>query len=337
MGKNSDKQNCSQYHPDTPGAAKIKEGMPMDKIRAAIKFAEKERLQNLLAQELMQDVFIEPDDEERKILKNLILKMDVPQQNLLFFVYGYGHSFTEVENILAVEQAEARLRLISSYLAELLGYEGKFIAKSTLEELSIEAMKELDAQDASHAKVIEQAQSKPFTAKRKYFQIFSSKVTSGLVACLILAILLIGANVLADGKIFAFITEKFETYTSFIFQSEAPVERLPDVSLELGYVPDGFTLVKTEELLDVQINEYRNSEDDKLVFVISKGSADFLLDTEDTQVEEIDRHNEKIYLWERRGLMYLVSSKEGLAYQIYGNVSREEILNMHEQIKIIHD
>lgn len=57
----------------------------MDKIRAAIKLAEKERLQNLLAQELMQDVFIEPDDEERKILKDLILKMDVPQQNLLFF------------------------------------------------------------------------------------------------------------------------------------------------------------------------------------------------------------------------------------------------------------
>ena len=309
----------------------------MEKIREAIKLAENERLQNLLTRELSKHDFIEPDARERETLKQLIFTMDIPQQNLLFFVYGYGYSFQEVEDILGVEKAETKLRFISSYLAELLGYESKFIAESALEEISLEAMNELDKQVVSHAGVIEKTKSSSFATKRKGLQIFSNKVASGLAACFVLAFLLIGTNALADGKIFAFITEKFERYSSFIFQSDAPIESIRAVSLELGYIPEGYKLVKTKDVVDAQISEYRNSEQEKFVFVISRVSADFLLDTEKSQVEEFDDNNEKVYLWERRGLMYLVSSEEGIAYHLYGDISREEILNIHEHIKITHD
>lgn len=306
----------------------------MNPIREAIIFAENERLNNLLTRDFSDFDFVEPDEVERQRLKHLIISMDIPEQNLLFFVYGYGHSFEELEDLFNIEHAQARILYISSCLAELLAYEDKFISEKSLKEVSIEAMREMDA---SYLEENTQAVGRPIKSLAKYFRIPRNRFAGALASCLVLVFLFLGANALANGKIFKFILEKYEQYSSFLFDGEENREALSDFTIDLSYIPEDFLLEKTEKILENEFREYSTLHGDKLFFVINRGNYKSNLDTEEAHIEELEIEGEKAYLWERRSMTYLVSSKNSIPYEIYGKISREEIIRMAENIKIVRE
>ncbi len=100
----------------------------------------------------------------------------------------------------------------------------------------------------------------------------------------------------------------------------------------LNYIPEGMELVE-------------NKKDEKYISLkFQKGQQEFRLrlternsvanlDTEHTGMLEFDIYNMKAYIMEKDGICCIKWSTEEYVYTIYGNLSKEEILNIIKNIE----
>lgn len=307
----------------------------MKNFKEAILLEEERRYKEFSNKELSSCGIFLPSEEEKIKLIALIESLIIPHQNLLFLYYGYNHSYDEIEEILGIENAKGLHRFISSYLAELLGYTDKYIIDSSLKQVSILAMGEIDKKDQ---KVYGSCEKTYYNNKKKRIlscAFFRNKVASFILVALISGTLLLGINAFANGKLFEFILERSREYTSFLYKSADGADTIKrsnnylNVDNISSYIPKRFSETKNFNACDVKIVIFKSDEGDKIIIKANLENQRTYLNTEDDTIEEVSINGNNTYIWSKNNTYFLVSSKNNISYQIVGDISREEILEIN--------
>lgn len=204
----------------------------------------------------------------------------------------------------------------------------------------VESMPDEDLPDeipGEYSEDFEKRMKKIFAAERKKIrrkQIF--KNIRRIAACFAIFIVVSGITVMSVSalrvKILNLIFNSQETNTEVQFEDSDQSNEYDDVGLELMYVPDGFEIIRK----DIQDNiVYLRFENDDLYFSVklTKSTGTISIDTEDANVEEIYINGNKALYVEKSSLKTLTGMIGDYSYTINGNIDKDEILKISENLK----
>ncbi len=142
--------------------------------------------------------------------------------------------------------------------------------------------------------------------------------------------MLFSTNAFADGKIFEWMVETFEKYSSFSISEENTVDK-DELDIEIRYIPEGFELDK--QVNDSYLDMYYYLDDDKyLVVQFIYQDINTLLNTEDAVIEEFEIDGIKAKFWQKNQTNFIVSSKNNVGCQMYGTIDKEELIKIYKGI-----
>ncbi len=97
--------------------------------------AYKQKLLNELLELKDIEYFDLSECEEKRVLE-LLFNMPADIQSLLIFKNYYKHTFSEIEDILGIENPEGEYLYLNSVLSEILEMEDKFISEKSMMKVS---------------------------------------------------------------------------------------------------------------------------------------------------------------------------------------------------------
>ncbi|HHV09743.1 MAG TPA: DUF4367 domain-containing protein [Clostridiales bacterium] len=283
-----------------------------------------------------------------KQLANKISLLPFEYQGILLFKHCFNNTISGIEEMLGTENAQGKLNYLEKLLSGLLGLRDAWIATASMEEacnLVLEGiMKEYDS-----AKIVYKPEySKSFRQKLKEISIKKSPAKVFLfvakqVAIFLLVLFLAFSSVLvvsveARTKFFDWVLETFPEFSLFQSQNNAdqndPIE-LTD--LNINYVPDGFVLSDMQESGGILSYRYVNENNMRITirFVRSSGSMSSYYNyynTEKVGIEDLDIKGIRAYMWQIDEVMLIVWSQDGVECHIVGEINKEEIIKMAENI-----
>lgn len=140
-------------------------------------------------------------------------------------------------------------------------------------------------------------------------------------------------NAEAREKVLDWIIEtfpKFSIFTSQKIDEDNPVEL---TSLKINYIPPGFELVDTNVGRTKLIYNYSTKNDQKLTIIFSLSSeVKSYYDTENAEIEEFVFKGSGAYIWQTSEITYLIWYQDGVECHISGNLSKDEIIKVAENI-----
>lgn len=166
----------------------------------------------------------------------------------------------------------------------------------------------------------------------KFTSIFRSKVAGIALIFLISFALLVGANAYAQNRIFKWIVNTFDEYTSLNIAEEDTFNK-DAVSIKIGYVPEGFELKKKTLSRGVDTYYYKN-ENKQLIIKFLYDSINTGLNTENAVQEEFELDDIKVITWKKEMKNYFVFSKDGIGCQIYGDITKDEFIKIYNDISL---
>ncbi len=268
--------------------------------------------------------------QEAKILESL-LNMPADRQNLLMFKNYYQHSFAELKDILDIENPEGEYLYLNSILAEILELDGKFIAEKSIVKVS-KMLAEKVNQVSHYELKLEIESNKRAKQHARFGRFFSNKVASFAICFIVLVSALFGANAFADGKIFEWLVSPFEKYSTFTIDEENEVDK-NDFTIEINYIPDGFEYkdgMKSESL----DTYYYTNGDDVLVIDLVYKKINSNMNTEGATIEDIEIDGVKAIYWQKDDTYFIVTSKNGVGCQIFGDPGKDELIEVYRGLSI---
>ena len=142
-------------------------------------------------------------------------------------------------------------------------------------------------------------------------------------------------NAEARENVFDWIIEKFPKFS--IFMSEDIGEDKKSVELTsftINYIPEGFELVNINEGRKMLIYSYlgENNQEFYIKLLDSSGEGKAYYDTEGVEVKEIMLKGSQGYTWQTDEMNYLIWHQDGIECHIVGNLNKDEILKVAENI-----
>ncbi len=304
----------------------------MTDIRAYMIENRKNRLEKLA--EKTEFRYIDLTAEQENLLFSSILKISIENQNLLIFKNYYNHSFAEIEDITGIENAKGEYFNILGVLSERLNIDNAMMSESSMKKVCQRVAEKINEEIMKDFEQFNE-ELKPVSNNRKrtkFTSVFSSKVASIVLIFLVSSALLVGANAYAQGKIFKWIVKTFDEYTSFNITKEDIVNK-EDVSIKIGYIPEGFELKKKTLSSSTDIYYYKN-KNKRLIINFLYDNVNTGLNTEDVVQEEFELDGIKVITWEKENKHYFVLNIKGIACQIYGDISKEEFIKIYNDISL---
>jgi hypothetical protein len=131
------------------------------------------------------------------------------------------------------------------------------------------------------------------------------------------------------------IIEKFQKFSIFTSQNMNEDNSSVDLaSFKIKYIPKGFELSNIHEGRNMLIYNYLSENNQRLTIKLSVllDENKSYYDTEDTDIQELILKKTQAYIWQADGITYLLWYQDGIDFQIYGNLNRNEIFKIAEYI-----
>lgn len=279
-----------------------------------------------------------------QLLEKKIRLLPFEYQSILFFRYCFDYTASEIEKILGMTNIEGKLNYLVKLLSGLMGLGRTWIDMSSMKEackLALEAIvKEYDSTQISYTPKYSNVFRKKLAGiqiKRRLAQVFLfvAKQVAVFVLILILAFSsVLAVNVKARTKFLNWVIENFPEFS--IFQSKSVTENntLELIDLTIHYVPDGFKLEDTQDNNEMLIYHYLNGAGMKITirFLKSTNKINSYYNTENVDIESFVLNDTQAYLWQKDNVTSLVWSQDDVECHIAGNVKKEEIIKIAENI-----
>ena len=270
------------------------------------------------------------ESEEKRVLE-LLLNMPFDNQSLLIFKNYYKHTFDEIKDILGIENPKGEYLYLNRVLSEILEREDQFISENSMTKVSYLLAEKVNEANGKEFDI--ESKSKKQEKRIVRFKYFcTKKATSFAIVFLLGTLVLFSVNAFADGKIFEWIVESFEKYSSFIISEENRVDKSHS-DIEITYIPEGFELDNMVLSENLDMYYYRKDSEYLIVkFVYDK--VDSLLNTENGEKETFDIDGNKIFSWKKEDKNYYIFNKDDIGCQVYGNIDKDELIKIYNGIFI---
>ncbi len=302
----------------------------MSDIKKRMIESRKNRLLNLSKK--TDFIYKDLTNNQEELLK-YILNLSEDRQNLLLFKNYYNNTFDEIEDIFDIENAKGEYINLVCILSENLSIENAIISDNSIKKVCERAAIEINNEIMKDFNVYVDTETSQIPNTKRTLKILKSinrKVASVILFIFISSALILGSNAYAQGKIFEWIANNFEKYTSFNIVEENKINK-NEVEIEIAYIPVGFKLDKKTIKNSVDIYYYKH-KDKHIVIKIIYDRLKTGLNTENKNIEEFDIEGNKIKTWEKSSENYFVFTKCEIAYQIYGSIDKDEFIKIYDGI-----
>lgn len=278
------------------------------------------------------------------VLAHKINLLPLEYRNILFLRYYFGNTATEIDKILETEYVKGKLLYIQKILSKRIGLDNSWIGNTSMKTACKLALEE-------DMKVYNKLQA---TYKPNYSRAFRRKLKdihniqnySGIYKTIVkrIAILIListigftavlAVNVEAREKIFGWLIETFSEFSIFQQQDTVDETDIDLKSFKINYVPVGFDLIDTNEGESILIYNYLTKDKKELMIklLISFNKEQSYYNTEGIEIEKITFKDSQAYIWEKSQVTYLVWYQDGTEFHISGDLSKNEIIKVKENI-----
>lgn len=280
-------------------------------------------------------------------IDKLALKIDLlplEYRNILFFRYCFNNTPSETDKILEIENAKYKLCYIQKMLSNLMNLHDSWIDDKSMVEACKLALDE-NVKEYNNIEILHKPNySRNFRRKLKevdiiqnnnLFMLMAKRAAVFILVCLLSFSVVLTVNAEAREKFFDWIIETFPKFSIFTPQSTNQDDNLIDLtSFKINYIPIGFELEDVHEGRDMFIYNYLAENNQeltiKLFTVSNKGKSYY--DTENAEIEEFIFKDSKAYLWQIDEMTYLICQQDGIEFHISGNLNKDEIFKVAENI-----
>ena len=281
-----------------------------------------------------------------KEIEKLAIKIDLlPSEysSILLLKYCFNSTPSETDKILEIKDSVAKLRYIKEMLSNIIGLNGSWIDDKSLERACQIALMEY-TKDYNNTKILQiPSYTKEFRLKLKsikveegrnrIFKLLAKRAAIFILVALLSFSILLVVKAEAREKVFDWIIETFPQFSIFTSQNKYEKSPLELTSLKINYIPPGFELVDSNIGREKLIYNYSTKNDQNLtiLFSLSKESKTYY-DTESSEIEEFTFKGFGAYIWQTSEITYLIWYQDGLECHISGNLDKNEILKIAENI-----
>ncbi len=271
--------------------------------------------------------YIDLNDMQEADVLNSILNMPEDEQNILIFKNYYNHSFEEIGDIFDIENAKGEYLFLVVFLSELINTDGKIISDSSMIKVCNKVAKIINDEIN-----LDYEKFKKHEKKLHYRKMFTKKIASYIILFVVVSFILVLADTYAEGKIFDWVVNTFKEYSSFSTNNNEEVSK-NNINKKIGYIPKGFTLDNTVLKNNMDIYYYKKDKKFLVINFVYDDKKSFL-NTENAIIEEFDLDGLNVTYWEKENVKYFLFVKNEIGCQIYGHISKEEGIDILENITL---
>lgn len=282
-------------------------------------------------------------DQQIDVLAKKINLLPSEYRNILFFKYSFNNSPSETDNVLGIENSKTKLRYAQKMLSGFMGLENSWVANDSMKKACQIALRE-ETKEYDNVQILNKPdysnnfrrKLKNIKMKKKYNRIVMLVVKR--VAIFILVTILsfsavMSVNAEAREKVLDWITETFPQFSIFTSQNIDENNSVELTTFNINYIPTGFELEDTNVGRTKVIYNYLTKNDQKLTIIFSlSNEGKSYYDTESAEIEEFVFKGSKAYIWKTSEITYLIWYQDGVECHISGNLSKDEIIKVAENI-----
>lgn len=172
----------------------------------------------------------------------------------------------------------------------------------------------------------------------------SSKLKKRVITAILVAALfasMVGTVVAFREPIVEFITKTYEKFTNVSYEIPENVNAPTTIEEVIypSYIPEGFVKDESIEEIDLPVHDcvYVNKSNIRIEFKQRvMAGAQMGVDTEDTEVSELEVNGRKALYYERKGQRHIIWASNSYFYLIHADsrVSKDEVLKIAESVKM---
>lgn len=162
------------------------------------------------------------------------------------------------------------------------------------------------------------------------YHTFTTKTVKLLVLAAVVSAFFLTAFAIPSSR--EFIIENFDVFSTY--KITEPNNNSVNDEIIVGYIPEGFEL--EEKVLDNKGATYTYSSKYDMFFIVYKQSSSMKVDlnTETLEYQTVVIGNNIYYYYlNESNSNYIIWNRNDYVYQVYGNISKEELFNIAEHIK----
>lgn len=301
-------------------------------------------LQKIAELDISKIVYQSLSAEQINQLARKIGLLPFEYRSILFFRYCFNNTPSETNKILEIENAKSKLRYIQKMLSCFMGLENSWVDDKSMKEACQLALTE-NMKDYDNIEILHKPNySNAFRRKLKdikivqshttIFRLIAKRAAIFILVCIISFSAVLAVNAEAREKFFDWIIETFPKFSIFTHQgSEENNNSVELTSLKINYIPKGFELTDTKKGRKMLIYNYVAKDNQKLTILFaSSGYGKSYYDTENVKMEEFNFKESKAYIWQTDKMTYLIWQQDGIECRISGNLNKDEILKVAENI-----
>lgn len=282
--------------------------------------------------------------EEKDILTEKISNLPYNEKVILYMKYIFDEKESNIGLILDLENPEKDIFFLENLLASELGYENKNLDPKELKEaVDIVYNRELEEdniEELSHIygeKFMEIMRSIGLerSGYRKSYRFFKKVALFFLLVSLSFSVFL-GTNTSAREALVGWIINTYPEYSEFKRDNSLTNQtKMIKHNIIINYIPDYFNLVESEHFPNAIFYHYE-SEDNKTIDIeiFLDDSVSTQLNTENSELELFEFNNNAAYYWLKDDISFMIFYVEGYQTTIIGNISKNEIIKIADNIKI---
>lgn len=171
--------------------------------------------------------------------------------------------------------------------------------------------------------------------RKPYYSITNSsikKITLGFVAAVIFSMTMVmSVSALREG-LFDMVQQVFEKFSIVTYQSKevSPNMDKPFVEYELTKLPEGYVLTEENvvEGMKIKDSEYSNGINSILFYQYHIETADFMINTEGVNLEELFVNNRTLHYYSNLGIQTVFWNNGEYSFNISGEIDKETLLDL---------
>lgn len=266
--------------------------------------------------------------------------------SILLLRYCFENTASEIDEILETKNADGKLIYVQKMLSGIMCLENSWIDdKSMIEACKIALAENIN--DYDNVEILHQSNySRHFRQKLKGIKIkrdfreMMTRIAKRAAVFILVGVLSLSAilaiNAEAREKFLDWIIEVFPEFSIFTSRNMGGDSDLIDIkylkSFKIKFIPMDYELVDIQELRTMLIYNYLsdNKGFDIKLSISDEGKSYY--DTENAEIKEITLKKSKAYIWEADGVAYLIWYQDGIECHVTGNLSKDELIKVAENI-----
>ena len=313
-------------------------------MKDVLQLSLKEELDDITRLDMNSIIYHSLSDEQIEQLATKITLLPLEYRNILFFRYCFNNTPSETDNILETKDSIGKLRYVQRMLSTFMGFDDLWIDNDSMKRACDIALIE-DTKDYTNIQILHKPNySKGFRQKLKsiktnqnpnnIFMSIAKRIAIFILVSIISFSAVLTVNAEAREMAFDWIVERFEEYSIFSRNANEDGNTTDLISLKINYIPIGFELKDIHKGRNMVIYEYSSKDNQELIIRLfpANGNGKSYYDTENAEIEEFSFRHSQAFTWQTDTNTYLIFEQNGIEYHISGNLSKEEILKVAENI-----